>query len=406
MDIARREQSGGSNRRDYITSWPNLRDESADDDVQEISKRDHEPKSTKPIWSDPPIPKKKNLKQFGRKEAYQEKESNYKRNPDDTMTNSIYSIVSSPNDKCNASRENVESTVVDLCCSDGETDAEDVDAGQLKYGASSRSIDKSKKIDQPAEQVSHKAIKGDNKITQTLATINGDEVFVPQKPLGLFKAPSSSEGRKITKADKTTNLERKSPMRIAIDRLTKPLPKRKKSGSAGHPIFPGASLQPNKLQIRSDRLLEPSNTSNQRGASLEPSKSFATPSKRKALVRVDSSEDDCDYQSKRSSDKPAAKKTSNSYDEDFSYDDFSSANSVAKKRKNGSSREQDTPSPLFYRTTRSSARKSYLKRKTNEVVDMLDDSDDEEVSHVNGRMSQSFVLSPRISFVPEHLGVL
>lgn len=388
LDIAMREQSGASNRRKHNTfgySQDEIKSQQVEDDeIQQNTK----PKSTELVWNDlldKPIPKKNGLKCFGLKEAAQQKDTNAKRTSNVRKADSYYSIGSSPIDKCNAIRKNSQPDAIDLCA-EGETDSEENNADQSKYrhANDSRTFRKAAEIDQPIEKASRRAKKEETKITQTLAAIENDEIFVPQKPFNLYKAPSSSEGRKITAtvapSDKVDGTERKIPLDRGSGppKLKNPF-KQKKSATAGHPIFPGASLQSNKFQTRSNRSLESNDKRSGNGASLESSKSLTTP--HKTLLYVQSSDEDCDSPSKWSStNKPAAKKMNKNFDEDYSFDDFSSANSVAKKRKNNSNREPATSSPI--RRTRSSARKNSMKRKHNEIVDMLDDSDDEEVRHL------------------------
>lgn len=432
LEVAMREQSGASSRREARTSLFGSRnerdgsemdDDDDEDEVQEISKRYLQPRrpdsrdTSKPTttpWTDNfLIPKKKTRNSFGLKGAPREKGSNNdKWNQESKMLNPHYSIDMSSNEvarnKRSASRKNSKSAAIDLC-SDGETDSEDIDADHSTYRhrASSRTTHNADEIDKHPGK--YEANNEEKHIAETVATIKNDQPYAPQISLNFFKAPSSSEGRNIQDAvalsDKSVSTERKSPVRRAFD-LLKNSWMGKKSANAAQRIVPGATLESNRPQIRSGRPLESNNTRNPSVASLESNKTFTSngvsrASRSTGLFLNDSSDDSCDPLPKlRSKDKSASKKRNKNHKDDSS-DDYSPANT--------SNRERATLSPIY--RTRSSARKKisrdsgFVKHKTNEVVDMLEDSDDEQVSRPYPLISLTFLcVSPQID--PEYFGVL
>lgn len=285
-------------------------------------------------------------------------------------------------------RPSVNSTTIDLCA-DGETDSEDYNGGNNSdrspkgdeaFSKKSRDVNRSAKhFDEAADN----AKKEEQKIAQAIATIENDQPFVPQPLFTLSKAPSSSEGRKIKEfvalSDKTADEKRESPVRSVINFVKNSMFGKKKSANAGQPIVPGASLESNKTRTARGTSLESNKARTARGASQEASKtitasvaSMTTPSKHR--LSCDSSDESYDTPARpRSGEKPVTKKTSMGYKKDDSLPARSSA------RKNSRTPDREVPTASY--ATRSSTRKTSIARKIPEVVDMLEDSEDEQVSY-------------------------
>jgi hypothetical protein len=402
-----REQQEASSRRDYRTSSLSSRkkkddffETESDDEVQEVPKkysaqlklvRDKQVRATS-MDMNTPIPKKKTL---GRKEIFQERESNTMLNDDFKTKDSYCSIdVSSVNEtstqrKHTESRKGSSSTAVDLC-TEGETDSEDNNANHSERDRDRfRATKKANAFEQSTGKTTLTASTEEPTIMQTLDAIKNDKTFVPSMALTLSKAPSSSEGRKIKEtfasSEATAGTKRKSFGR-AVEVPTSLFKSKKsaKSANAGRLIVPGASLQTNNARSGSDRSLELRKKRTESRASQESIKSYTT--SKGPSIWDELSQDSCASSAKlRTNDKSAARKTKNHKEDDL-FDDLSSATSVAVEKR--SSRSRDIPRTLY--RTRSCTRRSSIsdsgltKQKKNDFVNMVDDdSDVEEVNSIS-----------------------